>query len=49
MKRKVVAITGGGCNVLYALCNDGTIWGISVEDNKWDPLPEIPQLEELDD
>lgn len=29
---------------IYALCNDGTLWGINDKpDEKWRPLPSIPQ------
>lgn len=29
---------------IYALCNDGTLWGINDKPGeKWRPLPNIPQ------
>ena len=31
--------------MIYALCNDGTVWGILEGGAHWDDLPAIPQPE----
>ena len=53
MKRQIIQVTsaatgaGEGQFSLVALCNDGTIWQLCVEDDEfvWDPLPGVPQSE----
>jgi hypothetical protein len=46
--RKIVRIVTGpvpsGSHVLYALCDDGTVWSRDhVGQQAWAPLPPIPQ------
>ena len=50
--RKIVRIDTGrtalGSHVLYALCNDGTVWwwrDLPEHREAWTPLPPIPQPE----
>ncbi len=51
MPRKIVQITAtpgddvaGSADVVYALCNDGSLWELYNEDEgKWSRLPDIPQ------
>lgn len=42
--RKVVQTTATS-ETLYALCDDGTIWGIFSLEKGWKPVPPIPQGE----
>lgn len=49
MERKIIQIATGSLHqdyvnshVVYALCNDGTLWEIS-HNEKWKRLPNIPQ------
>lgn len=50
--RKIIQISSCGventmstqCNLLvFALCNDGTVWASRNGDSSWESLPAIPQ------
>ena len=45
--RKIIQISTSE-SVLYALCNDGTVWNMETRFScpKWYPMPLNPQLEE---
>jgi len=50
MKRKAIQIVatnepGGSGDIIYALCDDGTLWAIHFRDvfGDWIPVPAVPQ------
>ncbi len=45
MERSIIQITAAGNNgMLYALCDDGTVWAVWVTGNgSWIPMDRIPQ------
>ena len=54
--RKIIQIAFSGventsqtqCNAqLFALCDDGTLWMIKNNDDKWIKIPNVPQEESL--
>ena len=44
MTRRIVqvAVSGGETDVVYALCNDGSLWEM-WDDHNWHRLPDVPQ------
>lgn len=34
---------GNRCNMLYALCDDGTVWRLGPHTGKWNRISDIPQ------
>ncbi len=52
MSRKIIQIatttgTEGGCDFVYALCDDGTLWYLYNQTGAtWRDLPDVPQPED---
>jgi hypothetical protein len=56
-KRKIIQIFAIPCGsaemesnstIVFALCNDGTVWAIGRKDN-WSKLPDIPQGDHIEE
>lgn len=45
MNRKVIHITSMGINILFALCDDGTIWQQIAGVEGWKLIAGVPQEE----
>ena len=55
MTRKIIQIAidpapdCGSSSILYALCNDGTVWSrIDIPSKKWSRMDEVPQSLEVE-